>query len=231
MDELIGTMEAAEFMGVSPSYLRKMVAAGSLNIYPGPDKVHKMYNLEELSVLKTLREKDIDLTSVAAMAVQATLTVKKLERTVKHLMVATQLDIPLLSIDKDDISTLCSRIELALESTHYNIPDVYEWSKVFQGVGEETLDAIARYDGTEEPWAKLLALGKRMMSYGIKTSGKDLYSKAAYQLLNHGLRNARAASFFYVQTKFGSGTAFRLFPDAKGDAHDSLAMLASSMFK
>lgn len=232
MDERISAEEAAELLGVGKRHLNRLVSTGVLRWYPaeGPRKF-RQYKTEEVLILKDLREKDLDFPAVASLAMQAVLQVRSMEKSIKQLLIATGLNFPILDLSKEGIVSLCLQMEEAATS-QVTINSIWEWAKTFHGIGEETLSAIELHTGNVEPWQPILMLGRKLMKDSPKLlSAGQPEVQYAYQILERGMRNARASCFFYVQMRHGRSSALELFPDAAGDTHELLTSLAAVIFK
>lgn len=231
-DEFITDDEAAEILGMQPRGLRKLVSKGQIRRYRyDANTSHARYKLEDVLVLKASRERPINMPAVAATAAQASFNARKLERVVKKILVATGLDIPLIDLGEDSIISLYIRLREAME-TKATVDEVYEWSRLFNALGEEVLEAIELYTGEKEPWNLFLRLGKKMMQEMPKgISSEPVTTRDAYCLLRHSMRHARHVAICYVQMKYGRSTAWQLFPELEGSMTEAITEMAAALYK
>jgi hypothetical protein len=230
-EDRVSMQEAAQILGVTPSRLLALVDAGQINKYPAPSGRKRDYclNLQEVLVLKKVREEKLNLPSVYSVAVEDSMRSRRLERLVKQLLIVNKLDAPILELGKEAIVSLRMRMESLLTvPTDYR--DAYEWSRIFHAIGEETLEAIEQHTNDLEPWVLVTKVGKKLMKDAIGNPRPTLEARTAYNLLHSGVRNARAACVSYAMLKLGNKTALRLFPEIRQDAFSDLASLSASMF-
>lgn len=216
-------------LGVGVRRLRPITATGQLKTYPG-----NQYRLEDVAVLADLRKRELDLPTVSAMAMQASLASKKLERLVSQLLLVVGADIPQLDLSPGAVRSMCIEANAALlePAIYWSSQRVFEWARIFYAAGEEFFEAINLHVGLEDPWRPFVDLSKHILTQAPeRLAGQDLEVRAAYQYLDMARRTMRQAAFFYVQGRHGKRKALKLFSESRQDVHEELAALAATIFK
>jgi hypothetical protein len=232
--DVIGTTEAAEILGLQPRAVRDLVKNGYL--YPVRDMTppiqHYRFKREDVTLLAEVRAQPVDLAGVISMARHAAFTARKLEVLVARLMSVMGADIPVAELDREAVEAMYLRMQAALEVDEYDTEAVFKWARIFFSMGEEYFDALEVYTGDREPWLIVSDLSRRILLRGIE-QGKfnaDVETTAAYQYLTLANRTVRQAAFFYVRRRHSRDISATLFPEATKDVHESLSALSFTIF-
>jgi len=228
-EDLLTVQQVARMLGVTTDMVQKLVRQGLLKPqYQGSITAPRLYREADVAALVEAREAKLDLTTVAAMARQAHTASRSLERVVKQLLELLGADVPLLSLEKEDVLSLCAKVDDALEEEFLpEAREVLSWAKVFYAIGEEYFGLVESHLGEKEPWKRFLDLGQKLVREAPRKSfviDKEL--EATYGYLEVARRNLRNAAFFYVANKHGQRLASGLFPEVKRDRHEDIITLA-----
>lgn len=229
-EDLLTAQQVAGMLGVTTDMVQKLVRQGLLKPqYQGTSLVApRLYRETDVAALVEAREAKLDLPTVAAIARQAYTASRSLERVVKQLLELLGADVPLLKLGKDDVLSLCAKVDDALEQEFPpEAREVLDWAKIFYAIGEEYFELVASQLGDEEPWKRFLDLGQKLSREAPRKSFMiDKELEAAYGYLEVARRNLRNSSFFYIRNRHGRKTASDLFPEVKGDKHEDIITLA-----
>ena len=225
--ELIDSDEAAGILQVSKRQLHRLTCDGLIRakLIRGAN----MYDPNEVCALKELRDKGTTLVEVAAMATEARMTSRRLERQVIQLLRIIGADIPPVDISPEAVVSMQLKVEEALTTIIVpEVEDFMRWGRDFQSLNEEYFHIVAQEFETTEPWVPFLNLSSHLIRASQKKRVKNnLEYSTALEYLSMAIRSMRQTMFFYVRSTSNKRIAHRLFPETLGDIHeDVLGMVA-----
>jgi hypothetical protein len=229
MGNLITLKQAADLLCCTTQHVYVFVRQGLLRPqYPEGKSLTEGQHFfeEEVSALVEAKAMGSDMPTVAAMARQAFVSSRMLERTVEQLLEVLGAKIPRLPPDKDSVLALYIQAEDALHSSELpSAKEVLDWARVFYGLHEDYLALVTVYVGTDEPWRIFMDLAQKLYNEApVGTADKEL--EAAYGYLAVSVRNARNVAYFYVRHRLGRIVASDVFPNTTGDVHEEIIALA-----
>lgn len=223
--------EAAKILNVTVRAFNQMVRKGFVTpTFPEGKKWNgkRLYKEEDIADLLEVHAQKWDLPTTAALARQALVKTKQLDRCVKSLLSVIGANMKPLSLKARDVTQLYLQIEEEIHRLDpYNPEEILRWAHVFYAMGEEYLWYIEQEVEDREPWRKPLLLAEKLMEElprGRCRIDKELDS--AYQILDMARRNMRNVSYFYIRHRKSQRAAHKEFPALEGDIHEEILSFA-----
>jgi Helix-turn-helix domain len=228
MARLLTSEQAAEVLDMTIRNVHRLCRANVLVAsFPEGKGLNSPRFFKEADVMAYLeiRDKKLDISSLATIARQAYVTSRAVERNLERVMYYLGLDQPVLSYKRQDVMRLYIQVEDALDFTQRDVkPEkVMEWARIFYAIGEEYLWLIEELLEDPEPWSKLLALASKLYDAAPRERFKeDPTLTSVYGYLNAGRRNLRNVAYFYIRNNHGFQAARKAFPATTGDRDDRI---------
>jgi len=225
--DCITSEEAAEILGISKRQLHRLTREGHLKArLKGKAYV---YDPNGVYALKDIRESGMTLIEAVARATRAELTANRLERQFNQL--CSILGVNVLSADTtpEAVVALHRRVQDALScAAEPSLGDVMFWAKTFLSISEEYLHVVSKQFLTDKPWSCYVELSNKLIQLTQwKLVKQDPELNIAYKLLDLGRRGFRQALFSYALSTSNRRLAYKLVPEALGDVHEDVLMMAS----
>ncbi len=231
-DALLSSKEAADVLGISVSWLNRLCHSQTLTaLFPEGKGMRSPRFFKESDVMAYLeiKDKELDIPTLATLTRQAYVTSRATELQLEQLLFYLGIDLPRLSLRKQDVMRLYVQVEDALDITHRDLkPDnIMKWARIFYAVGEEYLWLIEQLLEDDEPWGKLLELANAIWKEAPREEfNMDKPLASAYGFLDAGRKNLRNVAYFYIRNKHGPQTASLAFPVSHGDRDERIINLA-----
>lgn len=186
------------------------------------------FRADEVCILRELREDNLSLVSVAAMARQASAKAARAERLMSLVLATAGADILPAPLDAESVRSTYLKIENEmLHTREKSAEEVSEWARLLFSIGEEYFEVVGLHLRSKEPWALYTEFANKLVSEmpheRVKT---DPVLRAAYSLLASARRGLRQAAFFYVHKHHGKVFARRAFPEPLSDTHEKILAYA-----
>jgi hypothetical protein len=200
-------------IGLSVEALHSMSRRGIIQpIYPDP-KGGKHFRANDLSALAEVRDRKMDLSGAAELAMQAYVISRSNEKRIDDLYESLGFDRPELGVTEQEVVALHIQAKEAFFHPLSTDPtSVRDWAKTLYAIDEPYLDLVRRYVGTEEPWRIFMELGREILVKAPKDSfplNPDLQSAHGY--LRTAYNNLRSVSYFFCRTHYGDTAANQAF--------------------
>ena len=116
-DDLLTSHEVAKMLRITVEGVKKMVQRGTLRSIPKGNSAMspRLFRQEDVAALVEARESNLDITSVAAMARQAYVASRNLEKLVANLLEVMGARLEPLEVTKEAVLALYAKVEHALE--------------------------------------------------------------------------------------------------------------------
>jgi excisionase family DNA binding protein len=222
--------ETAKELGVSLSTVTRLVQRGVLiPVRCSSKRRISRFRYEDIEGVKDYVGKTLDLTDVAMLAKQASLSSRATERAVQRLMSVLGVDIPVLFLDEASARDLVRRAqnEMDFPGTQ-DVKNLMEWARTFYAMGEEHFHQLELFTEEPEPWKLFTELAKKLCTSISHLSIIDKEMEMTYGYLNMARRSMRDAAYFYLRTKYGQTRSDSAFPDIKSDPHEEILTLIFS---
>lgn len=217
-EDCVTVEEAAKLLSVNLRTLRKMISDGTLlPVFQGR-KIRGGTYLRRIEVvaLVDLRSQNVDLASVASMAMRALAVSKSNERRLNHLDDLLMLRTKTLETTESEVISRYIEAQDLVDQELSQLPadEVRRWANFFYAMDESYLRMIAHYTTTEEPWEPYMSLAQKFSERAPRSlfgMNKDL--ETAYGYLEAGRRHLRTIAYFYFRAKNGGATANAVFAE------------------
>lgn len=206
--------EAAKMLGVSGRQLRYMVRQGRILPVPGRTKGEPMlFRLEELHALLDLKDRRVDLATIAGLATQAHCLGRSAIERLDKLCQFLGLENNRLPDDEDHVMSLHMRAQDTLPRDLSSLEPsvVMFWASTFNAIDESYLRAIEKHIEDPEPWGTYLALACAIMEQ--QPTSADSNMKFAYACLDSARKHLRHAAYFFLRARNGTRVANAAFND------------------
>lgn len=225
--ELIDSDEAAQILQVNKSRLHQLTRDGIIRAQLV--KGANFYDPSAVHALKDIRDKGTTLADVAAIATEARMTTRRLERQMSQLLSVIGADIPSADISPEAVVAMGLKVEDALKTiTVPTIDELIQWAQVFQSLSEEYFHVAAQEFETSEPWVPFLSLSNLLLKNAERKRAKNsLEFSTAFDFLEMARRVMRQTMFFYVRSTSNKRIAHRVFPETLGDIHEDILGMVS----
>lgn len=228
---LLTPVEAAKILNVSVRAFNQMVRKGFITpVFPEGRKWNgkRLYHEQDIADLIEVHAQKWDLATTTALAKQALVRTRQLERSVNSLMNVIGANMKPLSLKPRDITKLYLEIEHELHQLDpYTAEEILRWAHVFYAMGEEYLWCIEQEIEDPEPWKKPLLLAEKLMEELPRDHCKiNRELEIAYQILDMARRNMRNVSYFYIRHRKSQRAAHKAFPALEGDIHEEILSFA-----
>ena len=223
--------EAAKILNVTVRAFNHMVREGFISPeFPEGRKWNgkRLYREQDIADLLEVRAQKWDFVSTVAIAKQALVRTRQLERSVQSLMDVIGANMKPLSLKPRDITQLYLQIEEEIHRLDPYVPkEILRWAHVFYAMGEEYLWYIEQEIEDPEPWKKPLLLAEKLMEELPRDRCKiDRELEIAYQILDMARRNMRNVAYFYIRHRKSQRAAHKEFPALEGDISEEILSFA-----
>ncbi len=225
---LVTTAEAAKMLGLDVTTFRSMVRRGM--IHPAHGKGaggSSLFALSDIAALADLRFQNLDLATVATMAMRALVLSRNNEKRLNHVTNLLGLNVPSLGTTESEVIALFIEAQdLVQEDEELTAAEAHRWAGIFYAMDEAYLRLVAHYGSTNEPWEPFLALAQKLCENApraVFSFNKELES--AYAYLEAGRRHLRTVVYFYFRAKNGARAADASFLEMDGSIDAEIAGL------
>lgn len=214
--------EAARYLGVAPRQVYRMVKDGL--IFPTGGR----FRTDEVCILRELREDNLSLVSVAAMARQASIRAARAEKVASLILSTAGADILPAPLDKDSVVATHMKIEHEmLHNLEKTASEISEWTRLLFSLGEEYFEAVSLHLQLKDPWSLYISFATKLISEMPHAKVEiDPVLRVAYSLLAAARRSLRQAAYLYAYKHYGRVFAHRAFPDPLNDTHEKILAYA-----
>lgn len=215
MQTLLPLSDAAKLLGIKPHTLRDLARRGHIRAYPGATRTEQLFSPDQIEAYDEVRKKYLDLAEIAAIARQAFVTTRALEREVERLRSFIGVRRAMPRLDPESVVAKHTEVEEALNlERFFQADEIWNWACFFYGIGEEYFEAVAEHTSEKtEPWQPYLNLSERIIQV-MPPSIIDAQLQEAYGYFAVARQALKTSAYFYIRNKYGQRMAGKLFPEA-----------------
>ena len=223
--DLVDTAEAAEMLGIGQRMFQIIVQGGAIAPYVKRGN-QQLFKVLDVQTLKELRKGDTSLSGLIVEARRSAIESRALRKELDLVKAYLGINFPMLSLEREEVVNLVLRVEDAVRTKNLLSRDeLLEWARIFHGVTEAYLEAVALYVDTKEPWRGFVSLGWHLCTSQPQGIRNDRELEGIYAMVHAGVRIMRQASYFYVIATHGRTIANSLFREASSTVHDEVLLL------
>jgi len=212
LPDLLPRVAAAKMLRVTVRTLSNFVRQGLIKPVIRERRVY-FHHTDITTLLETMGG-NMDLASVATMAMRAFVRAEQCEKKLASLLILLGVDSPPLSTSKKAVLDLYKRVrELrAKQDGSSEAGEIFYLSKELLGISEEYLRLVEHYTANNEPWRVFLEVSQHLCKLAPRNRfTHDHELTRAYGFLEAARRHVRSVAYFYVRASHGRNVADTAF--------------------
>lgn len=213
-NHLISLKEAAELLGIGERTIHYHVRRGHL--HPRYDKKQglrsaMMFAREEIAAAAETWGEQPTFSGLMSRCVSAYALARSLESRVLRLEELIGAKYTSTPVDEEFVRSTYLAAKDDVKSPPTDPQRIAFWSNLFMSFGEEFFDALEGYTSHEKSWEVFHDLSCAIAIESIHVLKSDAEMTQVYQDFEVARRNLRQVLFFYLQSRFGTRNAVKMF--------------------